>query len=234
MADVEGLKREAGVTACSFVRSGMKLGLGTGSTVKYTIIEIGRMISEDGIEVVGVPTSEPTRELAESLGIPLMSISEAGSLDLTIDGADEFDPKFSLIKGGGGALTREKEVALISDSMIVVADDRKKVPVLGEFDLPIEVDPELWSTVSDAIRSSSGVESSLRGGTESPYVTDNGGFILDCKFGPTIVDPANLEAHILSIEGVVQVGLFVGICDAVVMSTGSGVQTIINPAGRLT
>ena len=198
MADVEGLKREAGVTACSFVRSGMKLGLGTGSTVKYTIIEIGRMISEDGIEVVGVPTSESTRELAESLGIPLMSISEAGSLDLTIDGADEFDPKFSLIKGGGGALTREKEVALISDSMIVVADDRKKVPVLGEFDLPIEVDPELWSTVSDAIRSSSGVESSLRGGTESPYVTDNGGFILDCKFGPTIVDPANLEAPILA------------------------------------
>ena len=105
--------------------------------------------------------------------------------------------------------------------------------MLGEFDLPIEVDPELWSAVSDDIRSSSGVESSLRGSTESPYVTDNGGFILDCKFGPTIVDPANLEAHILSIDGVVQVGLFVGLCDAVVMSTGSGVQTIINPAGRL-
>ena len=145
MSDVEGLKREAGITACSFVRSGMKLGLGTGSTVKYTIIEIGRMISEEGMDVVGVPTSESTRELAESLGIPLMSISEAESLDLTIDGADEFDPNFSLIKGGGGALTREKEVALISDSMIVVADDRKKVPVLGKFDLPIEVDQELLS-----------------------------------------------------------------------------------------
>lgn len=233
MSDVEGLKREAGITACSFVRSGMKLGLGTGSTVKYTIIEIGRMISEEGMDVVGVPTSESTRELAESLGIPLMSISEAESLDLTIDGADEFDPNFSLIKGGGGALTREKEVALISDSMIVVADDRKKVPVLGKFDLPIEVDQELWSEVSEVIRLSSGVESTLRGGGESPYVTDNGGFILDCKFGPTIVDPANLEAHILSIDGVVQVGLFVGLCDAVVMSTGSGVQTIINPAGRL-
>ena len=233
MSDVEGLKREAGITACSFVRSGMKLGLGTGSTVKYTIIEIGRMISEEGLDVVGVPTSESTRELAESLGIPLMSISEAESLDLTIDGADEFDPNFSLIKGGGGALTREKEVALISDSMIVVADDRKKVPVLGKFDLPIEVDQELWSEVSEDIRLSSGVESTLRGGGESPYVTDNGGFILDCKFGPTIVDPANLEAQILSIGGVVQVGLFVDLCDAVVMSTESGVEVIINPVGRL-
>ena len=233
MSDVEGLKREAGITACSFVRSGMKLGLGTGSTVKYTIIEIGRMISEEGMDVVGVPTSESTRELAESLGIPLMSISEAESLDLTIDGADEFDPNFSLIKGGGGALTREKEVALISDSMIVVADDRKKVPVLGKFDLPIEVDQELWSEVSEAIRLSSGVESTLRGGGESPYFTDNGGFILDCKFGPTIVDPANLEAQILSIGGVVQVGLFVDLCDAVVMSTESGVEVIINPVGRL-
>ena len=233
MSDVEGLKREAGITACSFVRSGMKLGLGTGSTVKYTIIEIGRMVSEEGMDVVGVPTSESTRELAESLGIPLMSISEAESLDLTIDGADEFDPNFSLIKGGGGALTREKEVALISDSMIVVADDRKKVPVLGKFDLPIEVDQELWSEVSEAIRFSSGVESTLRGGGESPYVTDNGGFILDCKFGPTIVDPANLEAQILSIGGVVQVGLFVDLCDAVVMSTESGVEVIINPVGRL-
>lgn len=233
MSDVEGLKREAGITACSFVRSGMKLGLGTGSTVKYTIIEIGRMISEEGMDVVGVPTSESTRELAESLGIPLMSISEAESLDLTIDGADEFDPNFSLIKGGGGALTREKEVALISDSMIVVADDRKKVPVLGKFDLPIEVDQELWSEVSEVIRLSSGVESTLRGGGESPYVTDNGGFILDCKFGPTIVDPANLEAQILSIGGVVQVGLFVDLCDAVVMSTESGVEVIINPVGRL-
>ena len=233
MSDVEGLKREAGITACSFVRSGMKLGLGTGSTVKYTIIEIGRMISEEGMDVVGVPTSESTRELAESLGIPLMSISEAESLDLTIDGADEFDPNFSLIKGGGGALTREKEVALISDSMIVVADDRKKVPVLGKFDLPIEVDQELWSEVSEAIRLSSGVESTLRGGGESPYVTDNGGFILDCKFGPTIVDPANLEAQILSIGGVVQVGLFVDLCDAVVMSTELGVEVIINPVGRL-
>ena len=233
MSDVEGLKREAGITACSFVRSGMKLGLGTGSTVKYTIIEIGRMISEEGMDVVGVPTSESTRELAESLGIPLMSISEAESLDLTIDGADEFDPNFSLIKGGGGALTREKEVALISDSMIVVADDRKKVPVLGKFDLPIEVDQELWSEVSEVIRLSSGVESTLRGGGESPYVTDNGGFILDCKFGPTIVDPANLEAQILSIGGVVQVGLFVDLCDAVVMSTELGVEVIINPVGRL-
>tara|TARA_Y100001970_G_scaffold290600_1_gene424931 strand:+ start:48 stop:860 length:813 start_codon:yes stop_codon:yes gene_type:complete len=233
MADVEGLKREAGITACGFVRSGMSLGLGTGSTVRYTIIEIGRMISEDGIDVVGVPTSESTRELAESLGIPLIPISEVNRLDLTIDGADEFDPEFSLIKGGGGALTREKEVAMISDSMIVVADDRKKVPVLGEFDLPIEVSPNKWKEVSEAISQSSGIESTLRGGEHSPYVTDNDGFILDCKFGPTITEPSILEAQLLSIDGVVQVGLFVGLCDAVVMATDSGVETIVNPVGRL-
>ncbi len=233
MGDVEDLKREAGIRACQFVRDGMRLGLGTGSTVRYTILEIGRMISEDGIRVVGVPTSEETRDLAESLGIPLVPISEAGRLDLTIDGADEFDPSFSLIKGGGGALTREKEVAILSDSMIVVADDRKKVDVLGEFDLPIEVNPDHWSDVSSAISSLFDVEVSLRGGESAPYTTDNDGYILDCQFGPRIDDPGDLEGNLLSIGGVVQVGLFVGLCDAVVMATGSGVETIVNPAGRL-
>jgi ribose 5-phosphate isomerase A len=233
MGDVEDLKREAGIMACQFVQDGMRLGLGTGSTVRYTILEIGRMVSEDGFEVVGVPTSEATRELAESLGIPLIPISEAGRLDLTIDGADEFDPRFSLIKGGGGALTREKDVALLSDSMIVVADDRKKVEVLGEFDLPIEVKPEHWSHVSTAISSMCDVGVSLRGGELAPYMTDNGGYILDCGFGPTITNPGDLEGKLLSIGGVVQVGLFVGLCDAVVMATGSGVETIVNPVGRL-
>jgi len=229
---VEELKREAGITACSFVRDGMRIGLGTGSTVKYTVIEIGRMISEEGINVIGVPTSEATRELAESLGIPLSTLEEAAPLDITIDGADEFDPDFQLIKGGGGALTREKRVAEKSRAMVVVADDRKQVGTLGEFDLPLEVGKYDWQNVAAQLREFCPGKVSLRGG-DSPYVTDNDGYILDCQFGPTISDPASLEKQIRSIDGVVEVGLFVDICDAVVMATSSGVSTLLKQGDRL-
>ena len=232
MDRVEELKREAGITACSFVRDGMRIGLGTGSTVKYTVIEIGRMISEEGIDVIGVPTSEATRELAESLGIPLSTLEEAAPLDITIDGADEFDPNFQLIKGGGGALTREKRVAEKSAAMVVVADDRKQVNTLGEFHLPLEVRKDDWYTVAAKLREICPGQVSIRGG-ESPYVTDNEGYILDCDFGPTISDPSLLEGHIKSIEGVVEVGLFVGMCDAVVMASNSGVTTLLKQGGRL-
>ena len=133
MNAVEVLKQEAGISACKYVKNGMKIGLGTGSTVKYTIIELGRRIVEENLEIIGVPTSENTKKLAKSLGIPLSNLSEIDKLDLTIDGADEFDDNYDLIKGGGGALTREKIVALASNAMIVVADDRKKVSTLGQF-----------------------------------------------------------------------------------------------------
>ena len=233
MVGVERLKEQSGVAACRFVSDGMALGLGTGSTVRYSIIEIARMVKEDGIEVVGVPTSEDTRRLAEHLGIPLRTIDEAMNLDLTIDGADEFDPNFDLIKGGGGALTREKVVAKASKSMVVVADETKQVSTLGEFDLPIEVESILWEEVSDVISSICPGEVSLRGGNEDPYITDNQGFILDCSFGPTISNPESLEREISAISGVVDVGLFVGICDAVVMASSDGVETLVKPGGRL-
>jgi len=233
MAGVEQLKEQAGIAACRFVTDGMALGLGTGSTVRYSIIEIARMIKEEGIEVVGVPTSEDTRRLAEHLGIPLRTIDVATNLDLTIDGADEFDPKFDLIKGGGGALTREKVVAKASNSMVVVADETKQVSTLGEFDLPIEVDSILWEEVRDGISSICPGEVRLRGGDEDPYITDNQGFILDCSFGPTISDPESLERGISEISGVVEVGLFVGMCDAVVMASSGGVETLVKPDGRL-
>jgi len=233
MVGVEQLKEKSGIAACRFVSDGMALGLGTGSTVRYSIIEIARMIKEDGIEVVGVPTSEDTRRLAEHLGIPLRTIDEAMNLDLTIDGADEFDPNFDLIKGGGGALTREKVVAKASKSMVVVADETKQVSTLGEFDLPIEVESILWEEVSDVISSICPGEVSLRGGNEDPYITDNQGFILDCSFGPTISNPESLEREISAISGVVDVGLFVGICDAVVMASSDGVETLVKPGGRL-
>jgi len=230
--EVEALKREAGIAACSFVSSGMRLGLGTGSTVRYTVLEIGRRIAEEALEVIGVPTSEATRHLAEGLGIPLLSLEEAGELDLTIDGADEFDPDFQLIKGGGGALTREKRVAAASRAMVVVADDSKQVPVLGEFDLPLEVGTDDWERVRDELDTICPGPVSLRGG-QTPYLTDNGGYILDCEFGPTIFEPNQLEQLILSVEGVVEVGLFVGMCDAVVMATPSEVLTMVKQGGRL-
>ena len=233
MVGVEQLKEKSGIAACRFVSDGMALGLGTGSTVRYSIIEIARMIKEDGIEVVGVPTSEDTRRLAEHLGIPLRTIDEATNLDLTIDGADEFDSNFDLIKGGGGALTREKVVAKASKSMVVVADETKQVSTLGEFDLPIEVDSILWEEVSDVISSICPGEVRLRGDVEGPYITDNQGFILDCSFGPTISNPESLEREISAISGVVDVGLFVGICDAVVMASSDGVETLVKPGGRL-
>ena len=230
--EVEALKREAGIAACSFVSSGMRLGLGTGSTVRYTILEIGRRIAEEALEVIGVPTSEATRHLAEGLGIPLLSLEEAGELDLTIDGADEFDPDFQLIKGGGGALTREKRVAASSRAMVVVADDSKQVPVLGGFDLPLEVGTDDWERVRDELDTICPGPVSLRGG-QTPYLTDNGGYILDCEFGPTIFEPDQLEQLILSVDGVVEVGLFVGMCDAVVMATPSEVLTMVKQGGRL-
>ena len=230
--EIEALKREAGIAACSFISSGMKLGLGTGSTVHYTILEIGRRIAEEALEVIGVPTSEATRHLAEGLGIPLLPLEEAGELDLTIDGADEFDPDFQLIKGGGGALTREKRVAAASRSMVVVADDSKQVPILGGFDLPLEVGTDVWKRVRDELDAICPGPVRLRGG-QMPYVTDNGGHILDCEFGPIISEPSQLEQLILSVDGVVEVGLFVGMCDAVVMATQSEVLTMVKQGGRL-
>ena len=233
MDAVEELKQEAGIAACKYVKNGMKIGLGTGSTVKYTIIELGRRIAEEDLQIIGVPTSEATKELAESLNIPLSDLSEIEKLDLTIDGADEFDPNFDLIKGGGGALTREKIVALASNAMIVVADDRKKVSTLGKFPLPIEVSISDWVEAKEKISHICPGKINLRMKNEEPFVTDNGGYILDCNFGPMISKPDIYEKKINSIEGVVEVGLFVGICDVIIFSSLSGIQILTKPNGRL-
>ena len=232
MSGVEGLKEQAGIAACDFVKDGMKLGLGTGSTVRYTVLELGRRMKQEGLEIVGVPTSESTRELAESLDIPLIPLAEAGMLDLVIDGADEFDPDYNLIKGGGGALTREKIVAQSSNAMVVVADDRKQVETLGDFDLPIEVLPFEWKRTADRVAEICSGPVVRRGGDE-PFISDNGGYILDCSFGSTITNPSELESALLCIAGVVEVGLFVAICDAVVMASNTGVLTLVKQDGRL-
>jgi len=232
MSGVEELKEQAGIAACDFVKEGMKLGLGTGSTVRYTVLELGRRMNQEGLEIVGVPTSESTRELAESLDIPLIPLAEAGMLDLVIDGADEFDPDYNLIKGGGGALTREKIVAQSSNGMVVVADDSKQVETLGSFDLPIEVLPFEWKRTADRVAEFCSGPVVRRGG-DKPFISDNGGYILDCSFGSTITNPSELESTLLDIAGVVEVGLFIGICDAVVMASNTGVLTLVKQDGRL-
>jgi len=233
MADVETLKKAAGIAACNFVKDGMKVGLGTGSTVKHTVIELGRRMSEEGLEIVGVPTSIATEQLANEVGIPLVELSEIDGLDIVIDGADEFDPNFQLIKGGGAALLREKIVAQESAAMVVVADNRKRVDKLGAFPLPIEITPFSFSATIRAISRLLDCRVNIRMSGDGPVSTDNGNMIADAHTGPTISDPEKCESDILQIAGVVQVGLFNNMCDAVVLASDGGIETIVKPDGRL-
>ena len=233
MADVEGLKKQAGIAACKYVKSGMKVGLGTGSTVKHTVVELGRRISEEGLEIVGVPTSISTETLAKEVGIPLVELSDIDGLDIVIDGADEYDPNFQLIKGGGAALLREKIVAQESAAMVVVADDRKRVSTLGAFPLPIEVTPFSHASTVRALSRLLDCRVNIRMAGDGPVFTDNGNMIADAHTGPKISNPIETESQILLIAGVVQVGLFNNMCDAVVLAGINGVETFTNPNGRL-
>ena len=233
MADVEALKKQAGIEACKFVKSGMKVGLGTGSTVKHTVIELGRRISEEGLEIVGVPTSLATEKLATEVGIQLVELSDIDGLDIVIDGADEYDQNFQLIKGGGAALLREKIVAQESAAMVVVADDRKKVETLGAFPLPIEVTPFSHEATVRALSRLLDCRVNIRMAGDGPVITDNGNMIADAHTGPKISNPIKTESEILQIAGVVQVGLFNNMCDAVVLAGVDGIQTFVNSNGRL-
>lgn len=233
MSDVEALKKAAGIAACDFVKTGMKIGLGTGSTVKHTVIELGRRMSEEGLEIVGVPTSLATEEIATKVGIPLVELSEIDGLDIVIDGADEYDPDFQLIKGGGAALLREKIVAQESAAMVVVADARKRVKTLGAFPLPIEVTPFSHEATVRSLSRLLDCRVNIRMAGNGPVITDNGNMIADAHTGPTIENPVECERNVLMIAGVVQVGLFNGMCDAVVLAGGDGIETFVKPGGRL-
>ncbi|MCH1537600.1 MAG: ribose-5-phosphate isomerase RpiA [Candidatus Poseidonia sp.] len=226
LMDVEALKAEAGRAACKYVEHGMNVGLGTGSTVKYTIIELGRRVAEEGLEIIGVPTSIATEALAKEVGIPLASLDDLNGLDIVIDGTDEFDPQFQLIKGGGAALLREKIVAQSSARMVVVADQRKQVDTLGAFPLPIEITPFSHLTTVRALEELLNCSVTLRTNEEGTLVTDNGNFIVDAHTGPTIRNPLEMERTVLNIAGVVQVGLFNNMCDVVVLASGDGVVVL--------
>lgn len=214
-------KQAAAERAVDFVRDGMILGLGTGSTVQFALEKLA-VRQREGLRIKGVPTSKRTEAVAAQLGISLVPLEEVREIDLTIDGADEIDPKFSMIKGGGGALLREKIVASISRVEIVIVGPDKIVPRLGEkFLLPVEVLPFGWKPSSHALEAL-GCQAHLRKGPSGEtFVTDNGNFILDCRFSG-IDDPAGLEAEIDRIPGVIESGLFVGLADKLVIGYEDG------------
>ena len=213
------LKRAAGERAAEFVESGMLIGLGTGSTVYWTIRRLGEKI-KDGLRAAAVPTSKETARLMKENGIPFLARAEA--LDLTIDGADEIDPAFALIKGAGGALLREKLVASLSRELIVVADESKLVARLGARAVPVEIVPFLWEATAARVEKT-GCRTRLRAAGDAPFVTDNGNYVLDCTFGE-IADAAGLDRALKLISGVVETGLFVGLATRTVVAGAGGLQ----------
>lgn len=233
MTEAEKLKHAAAARAVEFVRPGMRLGLGTGSTAKHFVALLGERV-RGGLDVVGVPTSEATRAEAERHGVPLTTLDDTPALDLTVDGADEIAPDLSLIKGGGGALLREKIVASASARMIVIADDGKYVPVLGRFPLPIEVvrfGAVATRRAVDAVAKASGCPASItpRQTREGhAFVTDEGHLILDAAFG-RIPEPASLASRLAAIPGVVEHGLFIGLAHIAIIAGVDGVKIVERP-----
>jgi ribose 5-phosphate isomerase A len=228
--DVEAQKRAAAARALDYVRLGMRLGLGTGSTARHFVDLLGERV-QAGFRVLAVPTSEETRRQAEGLGIPLTTLDETPELDLTIDGADEVAPDLSLIKGGGGALLREKIVAAASAAMLVIADQSKWVPALGRFPLPIEVVPFGFSATMRALER----ETRLAGGAlrlrrkdGHAFVTDGGHWIVDAALD-RIGEPADLAERLAGIPGVVEHGLFIGLAQTAIIAGSDGVRTVERP-----
>ena len=227
---MDALKRQAAARALEQVQDGMKLGLGTGSTARHFVDLLGEKVRA-GMKVIGVPTSEATRAQAAQCGIALTTLDEVDRLDLTIDGADEVDGALDLIKGGGGALLREKIVAAASDRMIVIADDTKWVDVLGRFPLPVEVIPFGLSATQRAMTrafAQSGVSGQMvvrKGKDGHVFVTDGGHWIIDAHLG-RIADPPRLARLLNVIPGVVEHGLFIGLASTVILAGAQGIRVI--------
>ena len=214
------LEKEAAARASlRFVKDGQVLGLGTGSTAAYFIKLLGEEVRR-GLRIRGIPTSDRSRELALSLGIPVVTLDDCQEIDVTVDGADEVDPQLRLIKGGGGALLREKIVASATKQMIVVADASKQVQTLGRFPLPVEVIRFAQALVAKRIRALGADVQLRRNGDGSPYITDENNHILDCRFGE-MRDPDGLARELSWMPGVVEHGLFIGMASVVLFARGS-------------
>lgn len=220
---IEAFKKAAAEKALELVQDGMLLGLGTGSTSRYFVEGVGRLV-EGGMKLRGVPTSRDSAELAASLGIPLVT-EMVGQIDLAVDGADEVDPALNLIKGRGGALFREKLVAAAAKRFVVVVDESKLVKELGVGVLPVEVLPFLWRTTAERV-TALGVSLVVRGGEATPYITDNGNLILDVTVPDGIQDPVELGNDLKKVTGVVEHGLFVGMTDTVIVANSDGPKAI--------
>jgi ribose 5-phosphate isomerase A len=215
-------KQAAARASLKYVRDGQIVGLGSGSTATFAIRMLGDRVRE-GMKIRGIPSSIASRDLATQLGIPLITFEDAQQIDVTIDGADEFDPALNLIKGGGGAMLREKIVASASKQLVIVTDASKQVPVLGKFPVPVEViafaEPLIAKKISDL--GAQVVQRQAKDG--KPYVTDEGHHILDCHFG-NIPDPAALAHTLSDMPGIVEHGLFVGMANVVVMAESGSVK----------
>jgi ribose 5-phosphate isomerase A len=233
LSPIDKAKFVAAKRAVDFVQNGMKVGLGTGSTAAWMVRCLAERVREEGLRVTGVPTSTRTAQLAQQLGIAITSLDDAKWLDLTIDGADEFDANLNLIKGGGAALLQEKIVATASDQMIVIADAAKEVSQLGAFPLPVEVIPFGWQTTKALIEETLvsldvlNRECSLRMNGDRPLVTDESNYIVDLHL-KRIGNPRQLALVLNQIPGVVENGLFIDICDIVVVGYGDGRVTVRN------
>jgi ribose 5-phosphate isomerase A len=231
--DIEAQKRQAAAVAVEWVRPGMRLGLGTGSTAKHFVELLAERVRA-GLNVVGVPTSEVTRALAEQVGVPLTTLDDTPELDMTVDGADEIGPDLSLIKGGGGALLREKIVAAASARMVVIADQSKWVPVLGRFPLPVEVMPFGLAATRRAVEAACaaagcpGPTEVRKGKDGHAFVTDGGHWILDARL-ERIANPAVLAAKLAQIPGVVEHGLFIGMAQAAILAGPAGARVVERP-----
>jgi ribose 5-phosphate isomerase A len=231
--DVDAQKRAAAARAVEFVQPGMRLGLGTGSTAKHFVDLLAERV-RGGLDVVAVPTSEATRAQAERLGITLTTLDETPELDLTIDGADEIAPDLTLIKGGGGALLREKIVAAASAKMLVIADQSKWVQNLGRFPLPIEIAPFGAAATRRAVEAATaaagcpGAAPIRKAANGHAFVTDGGHWLLDAQL-QRIPDPKTLAARLSAVPGVMEHGLFIGLARTAIVAGPDGVRLIERP-----
>jgi ribose 5-phosphate isomerase A len=217
-------KQAAAREAVRLVEPGSIVGLGSGSTATYAIRFVAERVRQ-GLEITAIPTSLKTKQLAEQLGIPLTTLEEHPQIDIDIDGADEIDPHLNLIKGGGGALLREKIIASASKRFVVVAESAKQVPCLGKFPLPVEVIPFAQPIVKTRIEALGAKVSLRQYAYGNPYVTDEGHHILDCSFG-RIEDPPALARRLREIPGVVEHGLFIGMAELALVGKDGGVTLV--------